>query len=219
MVSSYTVIDIHKRLQKYSSENIQEYDISFLRKIFEIIDLEKDVNVKVDKLNKLADELVNDEDPKKIILICDILIEGTKNFSQVSNYYLWRWHYLRGKRYCTLNRCAESMSDIEKSIGYIENEEGAEVKYTHSLWVLAYTYSKMGNKMEAMDIYKKLSKCYKDLNYTMYRIACIYNIATILNNENKKKTLRAMLSENTFPEEKSCISHKNDILNKMDKKE
>lgn len=219
MSSSYDIHEMQDTLKKHLSDNIKDYDIEFLIKIFEILQLEKNSNVKVEKLDRLIDELSNEEDPKKILLVCNILINNSKSFLGITNSYLWRWYYSRGKKHCNLNMYTQAIKDIESSIRYIEKEEDSEIKYTHSLWALAYTYSKMGNKIEAIGIYKKLSKCYKELECPIYRIACLYNIATILNNDKKKKTLRSMLSENSFYEEERCISHKSDILNKMDKKE
>lgn len=102
---------------------------------------------------------------------------------------LWFAYYSRAQSYIIMEKYEKALKDAEETFYYIGDLNNLNERYTFSLWLTSNIHSIFGNIYEAVDNYKKLSKYYRELNYINLRIACLFNVAKLLENTKRMESL------------------------------
>lgn len=130
------------------------------------------------------------------ILICNILLNYLKNSKNKTPFLLWNCYFFRSLSYMKEHNLSKAIDDLDISMRLVENIDSLKANYLMSLWQLAFYYGILGSQLESINIYYNLSNAYRFLKNDVYRITCLFNIASSLKKINKVKILKKHL-ENT----------------------
>lgn len=151
------------------------------------------VNDEIKEICKTIREALFGEQYTECVELCTALLEFlNKSDEQAQKSYLWYAYYNRGNSYYKLAQYEKALLDAEESFYHIGKIDKLNDKYTFSLWLIASIESKTGNKKNAIEKYKRLSKLYKEMGYTNLRLASVYNIAEALNKADKMTKLKVI---------------------------
>jgi len=115
-----------------------------------------------------------EEDNFKCLELADELIA-----KKPTNEFLWYGWYSKSLIYMRLdNMMDNALLCAKNSIKYVEEVDVFNISYSLSMWALARIYSDV-DKIKAVEIYKILSKIYRELTNDRMRLSCIFNMAII----------------------------------------
>lgn len=154
-------------------------------------------------------------DTNYYILICNILLNYFKISKNRTHFLLWNCYFFRSSSYMKQHKLSKAIEDLDISIKLVEKIDHLKDNYLMSLWQLAFCYGMLGCRFESINIYHNLSHAYRILKNDVYRIACLFNIASSLNKINKVKILKRYL-ENTHVSDSHLENYKLFVLNAME---
>lgn len=146
---------------------------------------------------------------------CDQLIMESKDLG--INKHRWYAYYHKSLLNLKSNNVEEAMKDAVESFKYVGDISAFNKNYSLSMWLIASIEERKGNMLDALKIYKALATYYKKIDFKIFRIATLFNVAKIQNNKKIMVKLYNIALEITETEENRTYMTKEVLIEDIKK--